>query len=76
MYRNDVESNITWKTQRRKADNGEGYWTSRCAEGRGNMTYAPEAGGSNYSLRIPLENDLIIIQIEVPIARFYSMSVL
>ena len=45
MYRIDVESNITWKTQRRKADNGEGYLTSRCAGGRGNMTYTPEAGG-------------------------------
>ena len=76
MYRTEVESNITWKTQRRKADNGEGYLTSRCAGGRGNMTYAPEAGGSNYSVRIPLEKCYDNYLIEVPIARFYSMSVL
>ena len=29
---------------RRKAENGGGYLTSRCAGGRGNTTHTPEAG--------------------------------
>ena len=29
----------------KKAENGDGYLTSRCAGGRGNTTYTPEAGG-------------------------------
>ena len=31
-------------SEEEKAENGEGYLTSRCAGGRGNTTHTPEAG--------------------------------
>ena len=40
----------------KKSGNGSCYLTSRCAGGCGNTTYTPEAGGTDYNFRTPLEN--------------------
>ena len=40
-----IEQNFIAYISRRKAENGGGYLTPRCAGGRGNTTHTPEAGG-------------------------------
>ena len=65
-------------SEEEKAENGEGYLTSRCAGGRGNTTHTPEAGGVKLQSPDSLGKMSAKYLIKVPIARFYffSMSVL
>ena len=55
-----LEQNFIAYISRRKAENGGGYLTPRCAGGRGNTTHAPEAGGGQITISgLPWKSDLL-----------------
>ena len=61
---------------RRRADNGGDYLAARCAGGRGNTTYTPEAGCSQILISgVPRNNIKAPLNklLEVPIARFLCL---